>query len=58
VTQRKHSSRIRLFWQIWIRRVRPKKAEWEVIVSTRNEELLALADTIKVLNDDDVLELM
>jgi len=35
-----------------------KKAEWEVIVSTRNEELLALADTIKVLNDDDVLELM
>merc|ERR1719181_440599 len=35
-----------------------KKAEWEEIVKTRNEELLALADTIKVLNDDDVLELM
>jgi len=35
-----------------------KTAEWEVIVKTRNEELLALADTIKVLNDDDVLELM
>merc|ERR1719399_1415915 len=34
-----------------------KTAEWEVIVSTRNEELLALADTIKVLNDDDALEL-
>merc|ERR1740133_827414 len=31
-----------------------KTAEWEVIVKTRNEELLALADTIKVLNDDDV----
>jgi len=35
-----------------------KKAEWAEIVATRNEELLALADTIKVLNDDDVLELM
>merc|ERR1740133_650877 len=35
-----------------------KEAEWGVIVKTRNEELLALADTIKVLNDDDVLELM
>merc|ERR1719424_2270587 len=35
-----------------------KTAEWDVIVKTRNEELLALADTIKVLNDDDVLELM
>merc|ERR1719380_485433 len=34
-----------------------KEAEWEVIVKTRNEELLALADTIKVLNDDDSLEL-
>merc|ERR1719253_2316490 len=34
-----------------------KTAEWEVIVKTRNEELLALADTIKVLNDDDSLEL-
>merc|ERR1719421_2712075 len=30
-----------------------KQAEWEVIVKTRSEELLALADTIKVLNDDD-----
>merc|ERR1719272_1793352 len=35
-----------------------KKAEWAEIVNTRNQELLALADTIKVLNDDDVLELM
>merc|ERR1719487_1517026 len=34
-----------------------KKAEWEEIVNTRNEELTALADTIKVLNDDDALEL-
>merc|ERR1719393_927125 len=34
-----------------------KSEEWEVIVKTRNEELLALADTIKVLNDDDALEL-
>jgi hypothetical protein len=34
-----------------------KEAEWEVIVKTRSEELLALADTIKVLNDDDALEL-
>jgi len=32
-------------------------AEWESIVKTRNDELLALADTIKVLNDDDALEL-
>jgi len=34
-----------------------KSAEWEVIQKTRSEELLALADTIKVLNDDDALEL-
>merc|ERR1719359_2406442 len=34
-----------------------KAAEWETIVKTRNEELLALADTIKILNDDDSLEL-
>merc|ERR1719468_1412522 len=34
-----------------------KKKEWEVIVKTRAEELGALADTIKVLNDDDALEL-
>merc|ERR1719181_126762 len=34
-----------------------KEAEWAVIIETRNEELLALADTIKVLNDDDALEL-
>merc|ERR1712118_626892 len=34
-----------------------KAAEWDEIVKTRNEELLALADTIKVLNDDDALEL-
>merc|ERR1719151_221451 len=34
-----------------------KKKEWEVIVKTRAEELAVLADTIKVLNDDDALEL-
>merc|ERR1712129_608210 len=34
-----------------------KEAEWGEIVATRNEELLALADTIKVLSDDDSLEL-
>jgi len=34
-----------------------KSAEWEQIQKTRSEELLALADTIKVLNDDDALEL-
>merc|ERR1719490_443746 len=34
-----------------------KKKEWEVIVKTRAEELAALADTIKVLNDDDALDL-
>merc|ERR1712066_77442 len=30
-----------------------KQEEWDVIVKTRGEELLALADTIKILNDDD-----
>merc|ERR1719293_64907 len=34
-----------------------KTAEWEKICATRNEELQALADTIKILNDDDALEL-
>lgn len=34
-----------------------KTGEWEVICKTRSEELLALADTIKILNDDDALEL-
>jgi len=34
-----------------------KAAEWEARSKTRNEELLALAETIKVLNDDDALEL-
>merc|ERR1711953_672526 len=34
-----------------------KKKEWAVIVKTRAEELAALADTIKILNDDDALEL-
>jgi hypothetical protein len=34
-----------------------KEAEWDVRCKLRSEELLALADTIKVLNDDDALEL-
>merc|ERR1719487_2757591 len=34
-----------------------KTAEWEVVVKTRADELAALADTIKLLNDDDALEL-
>jgi DNA repair exonuclease SbcCD ATPase subunit len=34
-----------------------KQAEWDERCKVRNEELLALADTIKMLNDDDALEL-
>lgn len=34
-----------------------KAGEWAIIVKTRQEELLALADTIKILNDDDALEM-
>merc|ERR1719421_1398634 len=34
-----------------------KKKEWELICKTRSEELLALSDTIKILNDDDALEI-
>merc|ERR1719401_2069180 len=34
-----------------------KTAEWEQAVKLRGEELAALADTIKVLTDDDSLEL-
>mmetsp|Transcript_92483 Transcript_92483/g.299218 ORF Transcript_92483/g.299218 Transcript_92483/m.299218 type:complete len:713 (+) Transcript_92483:84-2222(+) len=34
-----------------------KQKEWEIRQKTRAEELLALADTIKMLNDDDALEL-
>jgi septal ring factor EnvC (AmiA/AmiB activator) len=34
-----------------------KQAEWDVIKKTRADELTALADTIKLLNDDDALEL-
>ena len=34
-----------------------KKTEWDARCKTRTEELLALADTIKILNDDDALEL-
>jgi chromosome segregation ATPase len=34
-----------------------KKAEWEERSKTRTEELLAIAETIKILNSDDALEL-
>jgi len=34
-----------------------KKAEWEERSRTRAQELVALADTIRILNDDDALEL-
>merc|ERR1719352_1791531 len=34
-----------------------KKKEWAVRSKTRSEELLALADVIKLLSDDDALEL-
>jgi len=34
-----------------------KKAEYEVVVATRAEELTALAETVKILNDDDALDL-
>jgi septal ring factor EnvC (AmiA/AmiB activator) len=34
-----------------------KQSEYDQMVATRNEELVALAETIKVLNDDDALEL-
>merc|ERR1719503_293755 len=33
-----------------------KEAEWAIIVKSRSEEMLALADTIKILNDDDAKE--
>jgi len=33
------------------------QSEYDQIVKTRSEELVALADTIKILNDDDALEL-
>jgi hypothetical protein len=33
-----------------------KKKEWAIRSATRAEELVALADTSKVLNDDDALE--
>merc|ERR1719277_2098659 len=34
-----------------------KAAEWQERSKTRSAELLALADTIKILNDDDALDL-
>eukprot|EP00928_Gymnodinium_smaydae_P032225 TRINITY_DN233_c0_g1_i3.p1 TRINITY_DN233_c0_g1~~TRINITY_DN233_c0_g1_i3.p1 ORF type:complete len:721 (-),score=252.79 TRINITY_DN233_c0_g1_i3:56-2218(-) len=34
-----------------------KSAEWDEIVKTRAEELVALSETIKLLQDDDALEL-
>merc|ERR1719486_1153736 len=34
-----------------------KEAEWDERCKLRSEEMLAIADTIKILNDDDALEL-
>ena len=34
-----------------------KEKEWAVICKLHSEEMVALADTIKILNDDDALEL-
>merc|ERR1719335_958072 len=34
-----------------------KEKEWDERCKLRSEELLALTDTIKILNDDDALEL-
>jgi chromosome segregation ATPase len=34
-----------------------KTSEWDTIVKTRAEEVVALTETIKMLNDDDALEL-
>merc|ERR1719281_88500 len=34
-----------------------KKKEWEEIKKMRQEELIAISETIKILNDDDALEL-
>merc|ERR1719424_908289 len=34
-----------------------KQKEWDEAKKTRGEELVALAETIKILNDDDALEL-
>merc|ERR1719287_353063 len=34
-----------------------KEAEYDVVKKTRGEELIALGDTIKILNDDDALDL-
>jgi len=34
-----------------------KEKEWAEVCKTRREELVALAETIKILNDDDALEL-
>merc|ERR1719265_889086 len=34
-----------------------KNQEWDERVKTRSQELVAIADTIKILNDDDALEL-
>merc|ERR1719421_146185 len=34
-----------------------KTKEWEARCEERSQELLALSDTIKILNDDDALEL-
>jgi len=34
-----------------------KEKEWTIVVQTRSEEMTALAETIKVLNDDDAMDM-
>jgi len=34
-----------------------KEKEWDAIVKTRSEEIVAISETIKILNDDDALDL-
>jgi len=34
-----------------------KEKEWEITSKMRSEEMVAIAETIKILNDDDALEL-
>merc|ERR1719401_2476190 len=57
MTPQRRSRPTRSFWPTWRKTAQQKKAEWEARSKTRTEELLAIAETIKILNDDDALEL-
>ena len=37
--------------------LRHQPEEWAEVCKMRQEELIAIADTVKILNDDDALEL-